>query len=299
MELEIEALEAEHGLVGFAVYVKLLQEAYQKEDGELCMKQEGVSLWTLYARRWKMTPDKLKSILKTMISIGLFDKEIYKKDMILTSAGIKKRIEKIKKERERDRIRKGSGDSPEVFPSENSGKIEGAGAEKGETETKTEIGNETENSSTVKRDPANDTKELLEMQFVLRLHDQEFGDYEKDLLRMIIDENEHRTQKFVWKPTTGSFTTDVKSLIYKISDEKKTEILYNVYKINKEKLNWSLYVKNCIRITIRTSLKQAVRDPYKLTMYFILHPSNVVTEMTEGLLSKTITQIMQGAHKNA
>lgn len=301
MEVEVEALEAEcqakgiQPLIGFAVYIKLLQEAYKTEDGELLMKNEGISRWNLYLSRWKLKEKDVKIILKAMLKVGLFNSERYKQDMVLTSNGIKKRLDKIYKERESDRIRKNS----KGIPADNSGKKEGEIGKTGETETETEskTENETENSSTVKRVTALDTKELLKMDFVLRLHDQEFIDYEKDLLQMIIKENEHRNQKFIWKPVTGSFTNDLKSLIYKVTDEKKTEILYNVYKIHKEKLNWSLYVKNCIRITIRTSLKQAVREPYKLTMYFILHPSTVVTEMTEGLLSKTITQIVQGAHE--
>jgi hypothetical protein len=37
MDDKVEMLEAEHGLEGFAVYVKLLQAIYQTEAGELDM----------------------------------------------------------------------------------------------------------------------------------------------------------------------------------------------------------------------------------------------------------------------
>ena len=114
MEKEVAMLEAKHDLPGFAVYIKLLQEAYKCKDGELCMKdQGGVSLWLHYSKLWHIRPEKLKEILKTMLKLKLFDENIYRQKMVITSHGIKKRIEQIQNERNYDRNRKKDLNSPD------------------------------------------------------------------------------------------------------------------------------------------------------------------------------------------
>ncbi len=318
MEVNIELLEAEcnankiHPLIGFAMYIKLLQEIYQQENGELFLCPNDIAQWHLYRKRWHIKERDIKTILNIMLNIGLFDKERYVKDNVLTSNGIKKRINKIIKERERNRNRHAEFNSTQInnIPTSQvsvktvENNKERLPFNKSEITTNNDVIPEIENSliPDVKkkkevplREHAIDAKELLKMDFVLRLHDDEFDKFVKEIEQLIIEENKHRTNKFVWDATSKDLRTDLKSLVYKIPDEEKKNILYMAYSINKEKLNWSLYVKECIQIVIRKSMTVAVRKPYNLTLYFIKHPAEVISEMSEGVLAHTIKEILEKA----
>jgi len=110
MDNKIEALESEHKLIGFAVYIKLLQEIYQTENGELELNGT-FSMWKILGKRLELDENTLRQLLDYMITINLFDKSYYEKG-ILTSSGIKKRMEKINEARRHDRERKFSNDIP-------------------------------------------------------------------------------------------------------------------------------------------------------------------------------------------
>lgn len=148
MDDKVEMLEAEHGLVGFAVYLKLLQHIYQTENAELDMSI--VFRWKTLGKQLEMTVETLQAHVETMFAVGLFDRQAFTDRQVLTSNGIQKRRVKVAGLREKDRSRKADGDSvdsPEFSagkPTENEGKGKGKG--KGKTtnvvqkETLTETG---------------------------------------------------------------------------------------------------------------------------------------------------------------
>ncbi len=146
MDDKVEMLEAEHGLVGFAVYLKLLQHIYQTENAELDMSI--VFRWKTLGKQLEMTIEMLQAHVETMFQVGLFDRAAYTERQMLTSNGIQKRREKVTGLREKDRSRKADAHSdstasfPDGKPTENGGK----GKEKGKNtnvfqkETLTEVG---------------------------------------------------------------------------------------------------------------------------------------------------------------
>lgn len=135
MDDKVEMLEAEHGLTGFAVYIKLLQHIYQTDDAELDMSV--VFRWKTLGKQLEMSVETLKAHVETMFAVGLFNRQTFDERQILTSNGIQKRRIKVAGLREKDRSRKAEADSansPELStgkPSENGRKGNGKGNGKG------------------------------------------------------------------------------------------------------------------------------------------------------------------------
>ncbi len=92
LDEKFELIEAEFGLKGFAVIVKLLQKIYGQR-GYYCEWTEEISL--LFARSCAYGSEKsenaVSEIVRAAIKRGIFDKGLYEKYRILTSAGIQKR----------------------------------------------------------------------------------------------------------------------------------------------------------------------------------------------------------------
>lgn len=108
MDDKVEMLEAEHGLEGFAVYLKLLQHIYQTEAGELDMSV--VFRWKTLAKQWGIPAENFRKIVDTMLEVSLFDKTAFDERQVLTSNGIQKRLNEVAALRDRDRRRKTEGE---------------------------------------------------------------------------------------------------------------------------------------------------------------------------------------------
>lgn len=89
MDTKVELLEAEYGLKGFAVFVKLLQRIYGG-DGYYCEWNEEVEL--LFSRRINEGRSFVSEVVQAAIKRGIFDREKFEKFGILTSRGIQKRF---------------------------------------------------------------------------------------------------------------------------------------------------------------------------------------------------------------
>lgn len=83
----VELIEAEFGLTGFAVLIKIFQKIYGGE-GYYCNWNEDIIL--LLQRQ--LNCENVKEIIERCIERGIFDKKMYSKHQILTSAGIQKRF---------------------------------------------------------------------------------------------------------------------------------------------------------------------------------------------------------------
>lgn len=88
LDEKFELIEAEFGLTGFAVVVKLLQRIYG-QYGYYCEWNDEVAL--LFGRRIGLGGSAVSEIVSASIRRGLFDQTLYDRYQILTSAGIQKR----------------------------------------------------------------------------------------------------------------------------------------------------------------------------------------------------------------
>ena len=90
LDEKFELIEAEYGLTGFAVIVKLFQRIYGGQ-GYYCEWTDDVAL--LFGRKLDLKPNNsiLKKIINDAISRNIFDRELYNKYHILTSKGIQRR----------------------------------------------------------------------------------------------------------------------------------------------------------------------------------------------------------------
>lgn len=88
LDEKFELIEAEFGLTGFAVVVKLLQRIYGQQ-GYYCEWTREVAL--LFGRACGLGGNVVSEIVEAAIRRGIFDKALYDRYHILTSAGIQKR----------------------------------------------------------------------------------------------------------------------------------------------------------------------------------------------------------------
>lgn len=85
---KFELIEAEFGLTGFAVLIKLFQKIYGGQ-GYYCEWTAEVAL--LFCKRNQLDGAAVAKIVEAAVRRGIFDREMYEKHGILTSIGVQKR----------------------------------------------------------------------------------------------------------------------------------------------------------------------------------------------------------------
>jgi Domain of unknown function (DUF4373) len=111
---KVYALDAKFGNDGFAAWVKLLQAIYKTDDG--CFRFSDVFRRTTAAKRANLSEEQWNNIVEYMLEVGLFDREAFDSEGVLTSNGIKKRIDGVSGERAAARKRALSRPSPSPTP---------------------------------------------------------------------------------------------------------------------------------------------------------------------------------------
>lgn len=96
LDEKFDYIEAECGLVGFAVIVKLFQRIYGGE-GYYCEWSD--RLEKIFAHKIGENESVVRSVVSVALREGIFDERMYKKYQILTSRGIQKRFAEIAKRR--------------------------------------------------------------------------------------------------------------------------------------------------------------------------------------------------------
>lgn len=105
LDEKFELIEAEFGLKGFAVVVKLLQRIYG-EHGYYCEYTTEVEL--LFSRRlgFPVGDNSVSEIVKASLRRGIFSEELFDKYRILTSSGIQNRFVEAAKRRQKVTMKK-------------------------------------------------------------------------------------------------------------------------------------------------------------------------------------------------
>ena len=100
---KFELIEAEFGLKGFAIVVKLFQKIYGQQ-GYYCEWTEDVAL--LFGKNVGLGGDAVSEMVRAAIKRGIFDSELYDKYQILTSRGIQERYFEAVSRRKEVEVRK-------------------------------------------------------------------------------------------------------------------------------------------------------------------------------------------------
>lgn len=103
MDTKVELLEAQFGLKGFAVFVKLLQYIY---GGHGYYGEWTEDIGLLFSRKISEDRNLVSDIVQTAIRRGLFHKGLYDQFAILTSKGIQERYFEMTKKRKIEKVRK-------------------------------------------------------------------------------------------------------------------------------------------------------------------------------------------------
>lgn len=100
---KMELIEAEFGLTGFAVIVKLWMRIYGSR-GYYCEFDEEVAL--MFSHKTGVGVNAVSEILNAAFKRGIFDRTLYEKYKILTSKGIQERCMKMCSRRKRFEVEK-------------------------------------------------------------------------------------------------------------------------------------------------------------------------------------------------
>lgn len=100
---KFELIEAEFGLTGFAVVVKLFQKIYGG-FGYYCEWTNDVAL--LFGRKNGLGGNVVSEIVRASIKRGIFDEDLYDKYCILTSKGIQRRYFEAVNRRKKIKVKK-------------------------------------------------------------------------------------------------------------------------------------------------------------------------------------------------
>jgi hypothetical protein len=92
---DVELLEAEHGIIGFGIWVKLYQKIYANN---YWIKWNNKSI-IVFSSKINVDRNLVNECINSCLEWGLFDKKLYDKFSILTSRGIQKRFFEIVKRR--------------------------------------------------------------------------------------------------------------------------------------------------------------------------------------------------------
>lgn len=116
-------LEAEQGIVGYAIYNKLLELIFSSTNGELDFSNK--ITFKVMAKRFGISQNKFEIILKSCITFKLFDETLYNSKKVLSSNGIKKRFSIVIDERERKRKWKAEHGKLDINDKNSSGDVDG------------------------------------------------------------------------------------------------------------------------------------------------------------------------------
>lgn len=298
---KIEFLEAAHGLIGYGVYLKLLEKAYREGYGIPWSHRDSV----LLAHRARIDAEIVDKVIQTCLEEKLFDRTVFERSKVLTSRAIQDRylriIEKRKDKSIPENLRlaeipiSGHDSLPETPISSESIRVNSPETgDDSEEMTQSKVkGKEVEEvkEDTVTRRHATSVKDLENLDFVLRLHDDEFKPYVTKVLGMC------SAARFIWQPTTGSVESDIRGLIYPrgMNDEDKKKILFELFNVYGQRLNWPTYVLDWVRHTLRTAQKTRVPKPFGFIRSQLDKPSEIVSSKADGLLSKPLGQVFAEA----
>lgn len=91
---KLEKVEFKYGLIGYAIYNKILERVYKTYGNFNIQSSED---FKMYGQKWRVEAEMLKEIVNYMREIFLFPSDNF------VSNGVKKRMKKIKAERDRKR----------------------------------------------------------------------------------------------------------------------------------------------------------------------------------------------------
>jgi hypothetical protein len=94
---KVELLEAEHGVIGFAIWVKLLQKIYANNYWINWSNKSVI----VFSSKINVNKNEVIAIINSCLEWEIFCKKLYDKHEILTSRGIQKRFFEITKRRNR------------------------------------------------------------------------------------------------------------------------------------------------------------------------------------------------------
>lgn len=95
MDDKIELIEAEHGIVGFGIVIKLYQKIYA--DNYYIVWDKKALL--VFSNRINVDKNSINAVINSCLEWGIFNKKLYDTYSIMTSCGIQKRFFEIVKRR--------------------------------------------------------------------------------------------------------------------------------------------------------------------------------------------------------
>lgn len=292
---EMRALRSRFGLEGYAITLMLLE--HLTDSPYFAFDNTSLTV-ELLAGEFGCTSDQLQSIILYLVTIQFFTLS----ENALSCPALIDRMQPLIAKRKTLR----STDHSEVV----SGVINPADTELPEQKPPTHVVSSPDNThskgkdstkqknTVAERPEGTPRRSLTDSNFILRLSNDEFADFVREVQRMIIQENQGRPHNpFSWKVKMNSFDADMRSLIYKFNDGRKVQILTEMLNSYNQKMNWSAYVLDAIKITVRKSLTVNMHEPFGFTYKLLERPGEISGHMADGVLSTKIYPLSQAGSR--
>lgn len=288
---EMRALRSKFGLEGYSIALMLLE--HLTDCPHFKFEQTPITL-ELLSGDFGCSTDLLQNIITYLVTIQF----ITLSENVITCPVLIDRMQPLIAKREKLRH---TPDAEPVNEPENVVRAEfqqqkpedGSFSSSHNTQSKGEDSKKQKNS-VVKRAEGTPRRSLTDGDFILRLHADEFDAFVLEVKKLIAQENQGRPHSpFTWRVKTNSFESDMRSLIYKFNDGRKVQILTEMLNSYNQKMNWSAYVLDAIKITVRKSLTVNMHEPFGFTYKLLERPGEISGHKVDGVLSTAIFPLTQ------
>ena len=105
-----------------------------------------------------------------------------------------------------------------------------------------------------------------------------------EVQKIIETENATRpNNRFIWSSNVEQTKKEMRTLVYRIQNEEKMEILTKVSNMTGKIVTWLEYLTKVITITVRQSETEPLRNPIGFAIALISQPERVVANPTTGV----------------
>ena len=116
---KIDAMRALYGNDGYAFYFILLERCYSTAAGEFDLSKPAI--FVSVVKKIMVSEERFLEMLDTAFDIELFDRQAWEERKVITSNGVRKRVEKVDEERYKNRLKKSkkkasASENPEKTP---------------------------------------------------------------------------------------------------------------------------------------------------------------------------------------
>ena len=228
----------------------------------------------ILARNLFTTSNRLKAIIETCVTVGLFDQSKWLQFNVLYSPSFEQRADDYTRrlQRKTGSVRTDSGQrtdddqtpaerSPEPDRSQSQNVLPDKHANTDQTQIKDRLEEELLAKKTSDEKRKNEPEQpaaINDELYLIKLSEEQFVDCSKALRLALCRWNEQHSSKFEWNPSDG----ELRKLLCGGNYDHKLNLCYQAYNLLGEKINYPELVRRAINLMLKASEKSRINNPF-------------------------------------